>query len=128
MWWFANKSGLNGDCGYQIKYYYNGNSNSYVYQASAARLCDEIVSLWRLAALNPAISPKERISLCWKFKDWHFKIIDLVIYENFVSLYRLERLLHFVVFDRYGIIGKILHRRLICTTFLDSNHAWKLVN
>ncbi|XP_065226578.1 zinc finger SWIM domain-containing protein 8 homolog [Planococcus citri] len=78
LWWFANKSGLNGDCGYQIKYYYNGNSNSYIYQASAARLCDEIVSLWRLAALNPAISPKERASLCWKFKDWHFKIIDLI--------------------------------------------------
>lgn len=78
LWWFANKSGLNGDCGYQIKYYYNGNSNSYIYQASAARLCDEIVSLWRLAALNPAITPKERVSLCWKFKDWHLKIIELV--------------------------------------------------
>lgn len=41
-------------------------------------MCDEIVTLWRLAALNPSLSPIQRDDLCQQLKDWHIKTIDKV--------------------------------------------------
>ncbi len=41
-------------------------------------MCDEIVTLWRLAALNPALSPIQRDDLATQLKDWHIKTIDRV--------------------------------------------------
>ena len=53
----------------------NCNSSS---QHAASSLCDEIVTLWRLAALNPALSPIQRDDLSTQLKDWHMLSIDKV--------------------------------------------------
>lgn len=38
----------------------NINSNTHASQHAGSSLCDEIVVLWRLAALNPELAPSER--------------------------------------------------------------------
>jgi len=50
-----------------------GNTNTASH--ACALLCDEMVSLWRLAALNPSISPDHKTALKIKFKDWQDKLI-----------------------------------------------------
>lgn len=55
------------------------NSNSLASQHACSSLCEEIVVLWKLAALNPAINPDERKLLEKKFNDWHAKIIEKVL-------------------------------------------------
>ena len=52
--------------------------NSGSSQHAASSLCDEIVTLWRLSALNPALSPIQRDDLCGQIKDWHILTIDKV--------------------------------------------------
>lgn len=56
----------------------NNSGSSSATQNAAASLCDEIVTLWRFAALNPKLSTIQRDDLCAKFKDWHICIIDKV--------------------------------------------------
>ncbi|CAE1274615.1 Zinc finger SWIM domain-containing protein 8 [Acanthosepion pharaonis] len=78
VWWFATKlssaySG-NGNHGNRS----NSNSSANASQHAAASFCDEIVTLWRLAALNPKLSPIQRDDLCAKFRDWHMSSIDKV--------------------------------------------------
>lgn len=53
-----------------------GNTNTASH--ACALLCDEMVSLWRLAALNPSISPDHKTALKIKFKDWQDKLINRV--------------------------------------------------
>lgn len=53
----------------------NSSSSS---QHAASSMCDEIVTLWRLAALNPALSSIQRDDLATQLKDWHIKTIDKV--------------------------------------------------
>ena len=50
---------------------HNVSSNSQASQNACASLCDEIVSLWKLAALNPCISPAERSTLRKKLVEYH---------------------------------------------------------
>lgn len=38
-------------------------SNTHASQHASSSLCDEVVVLWRLAALNPALSPQDRQTL-----------------------------------------------------------------
>ncbi|XP_014261902.1 zinc finger SWIM domain-containing protein 8-like [Cimex lectularius] len=52
--------------------------NSSVTQHACASLCDEVVVLWTLAALNPALSPQERQLFKNQFNEWHMKIIEKV--------------------------------------------------
>lgn len=56
----------------------NTHSNSNATQHACASLCDEIVVLWRLAALNPGLAPDERDMLHAQFTSWHLKILDRV--------------------------------------------------
>ncbi|XP_064602732.1 zinc finger SWIM domain-containing protein 8-like isoform X2 [Liolophura sinensis] len=56
----------------------NGNNSSSGTQHAASSLCDELVTLWRLAALNPRLSPIQREDLAAKFKEWHISTIDKV--------------------------------------------------
>ncbi len=56
----------------------NTHSNSNATQHACASLCDEIVVLWRLAALNPGLAPDERDMLHAQFTTWHLKILDRV--------------------------------------------------
>jgi len=53
-----------------------GNTNTASH--ACALLCDEMVSLWRLAALNPFISPEHKMALKIKFQDWQDKLINRV--------------------------------------------------
>ena len=47
-------------------------------QNAASSLCDEIVTLWRLATLNPKLSPSQRQDFLAKFRDWHISTIEKV--------------------------------------------------
>lgn len=62
--WFNTKvallSGSAGHGGSGGGKHNNINSNTHASQHAGASLCDEIVVLWRLAALNPGLAPSER--------------------------------------------------------------------
>lgn len=76
VWWFNTKVALLNGTGYGGKH--NMNSNVHASQHACSSLCDEIVVLWRLASLNPGLSPAEREMLHAQFMTWHLKIIDKV--------------------------------------------------
>ncbi|KRT86467.1 hypothetical protein AMK59_1153, partial [Oryctes borbonicus] len=82
VWWFNTKVALlNGSSGYGGGgggKHNNVNSNTHASQHACSSLCDEVVVLWRLAALNPGLSPQERDMLHNRFTTWHFKIIEKV--------------------------------------------------
>ncbi|XP_058063345.1 zinc finger SWIM domain-containing protein 8 homolog [Anopheles bellator] len=92
VWWFniklallvgSNGHGGGGGGGGGGKHG-NTHSNSNATQHACASLCDEIVVLWRLAALNPGLAPDERDMLHAQFTSWHLKIIDRVT-KNMVA-------------------------------------------
>lgn len=76
VWWFNTCVALHSGGGGGK--HAGGNSNAHASQHACSSLCEEIVVLWRLAALNPGISPEERLLLEKKFIDWHSKIIEKV--------------------------------------------------
>lgn len=76
VWWFNTKVALLKVTGYGGKH--NVNSSVHASQHACSSLCDEIVVLWRLATLNPGLSPAEREMLRNQFTAWHMKIIDKV--------------------------------------------------
>ncbi|KAJ8869333.1 hypothetical protein PR048_030908 [Dryococelus australis] len=79
VWWFNTKVALhNGSSGHAGGKHSNVNSNSHTSQHACSSLCDEIVVLWRLAALNPGLSSEERELLHEQFRNWHLKIIEKV--------------------------------------------------
>jgi hypothetical protein len=81
VWWFNTKVALhNGSSGHGGKH--SVNSSTHASQHACSSLCDEIVVLWRLAALNPGLSPEERELLQTQFKQWHLKIIEKVCKEE----------------------------------------------
>lgn len=55
-----------------------GGGNSHASQHACSSLCDEIVVLWRLAALNPGLAPRERDIFHAQFTNWHLKILEKV--------------------------------------------------
>lgn len=73
VWWYTTSCSGGGK-------HLGGNSNAHANQHACSSLCDEIVVLWRLAALNPGISPEERLLLEKKFTGWHAKIIEKVLF------------------------------------------------
>lgn len=44
-------------------------------QYAAAKFCDEVVTLWRLAALNPALTSDEREKMATLLRDYHKRTI-----------------------------------------------------
>lgn len=56
----------------------NGSGNTQASQNACASLCDEIVTLWKLAALNPSISPAERATLRQRLVDYHLTVVEKV--------------------------------------------------
>ncbi|XP_059097624.1 zinc finger SWIM domain-containing protein 8-like [Tigriopus californicus] len=74
VWWFNMKVAL------QQKSHgkHNVNSNSQVSQNACSSLCDEIVTLWKLAALNPCISPMEREILRKRLIQYHLTVVEKV--------------------------------------------------
>ena len=77
IWWFNTKisASHNSANGHNMRSQQNSSSSS---QHAASSMCDEIVTLWRLAALNPALSSIQRDDLATQLKDWHIKTIDKV--------------------------------------------------
>lgn len=79
LWWFNTKVALhNGTSGHGGGKHGSVNSNSQASQHACSSLCDEIVVLWRLAALNPGLGPDERELLRVQFHDWHTNIVQKV--------------------------------------------------
>ena len=79
VWWFNIKLALLvGSSGHSGGKHSNTHSNSNATQHACASLCDELVVLWRLAALNPGLAPDERDMLHAQFTSWHLKILDRV--------------------------------------------------
>lgn len=56
----------------------NGGNNANSAQNAASSLCDEIVTLWRLVALNPRLSPVQRDDLRSQLETWHIMSLDKV--------------------------------------------------
>ena len=75
VWWFNTKVVLNSARGPSTK---QVNSNSQASQNACSSLCDEIVTLWKLAALNPCISPRERNMLRQRLIDYHNTVIEKI--------------------------------------------------
>lgn len=79
VWWFNIKlTLLVGYGNHSGGKHNNAHNNSNSMQHACASLCDEIVVLWRLAALNPGLAPDERDLLHAQFTTWHLKILDRV--------------------------------------------------
>lgn len=84
VWWFNTKlSLLFGTAGHSGGggggKHSNTHSNANASQHACSSLCDEIVVLWRLAALNPGLAPDERDLLHAQFTAWHLKILDRIV-------------------------------------------------
>ncbi|XP_050312760.1 zinc finger SWIM domain-containing protein 8 homolog [Anthonomus grandis grandis] len=82
IWWFNTKvallSGSSSHGGSGGGKHNNINSNTHASQHAGSSLCDEVVVLWRLAALNPGLAPSERDMLHSQFTTWHMKILEKV--------------------------------------------------
>jgi hypothetical protein len=76
IWWFITKV---SPCNNATVIHCSRSGNTAnATQNAASSLCDEIVTLWRLAALNPKISPTQRQDMLVKFRDWHISTIEKV--------------------------------------------------
>ncbi|XP_035214833.1 zinc finger SWIM domain-containing protein 8-like isoform X3 [Stegodyphus dumicola] len=76
-WWFNTKVSLHmGSGGHGGRG--NVHTNSHASQHACSSLCDEVVILWRLAALNPALSPQDRQTLFGQLRCWHVKTLERV--------------------------------------------------
>ncbi|XP_077534484.1 zinc finger SWIM domain-containing dorado isoform X3 [Haemaphysalis longicornis] len=76
-WWFNTKVSLHtGSGGHGGRAVGHGNAHSS--QHACSSLCDEIVVLWRLAALSPALSPQDRRSFFVQMGEWHVKTLERV--------------------------------------------------
>lgn len=71
-WWFETKVSLHSGSSVHFTQSKSSQSTS---QYSCSNFCDEIVHLWRLAALNPSASQAERQELERKLSDWHLAIL-----------------------------------------------------
>lgn len=79
VWWFNTRVALQGGSLSGGSKQHTGPAGSTNMASHAcALLCDEMVSLWRLAALNPSVSPGYRASLKVKFQDWQDKLFSRV--------------------------------------------------
>ncbi|KAK7477763.1 hypothetical protein BaRGS_00030946 [Batillaria attramentaria] len=76
IWWFVTKASTNNNNSMHLSR--SNNSSASATQHAAASLCEEIVALWRLAALNPRLSPSQRQDLCTKFREWHISTVEKV--------------------------------------------------
>ncbi|XP_033998047.1 zinc finger SWIM domain-containing protein 8 isoform X5 [Trematomus bernacchii] len=75
-WWYsvrtsASHSSASGHTG-------RSNGQSEVAAHACASMCDEMVVLWRLAVLDPTMSPCRRLELAGQLKQWHLKVIEIV--------------------------------------------------
>uniref|UniRef100_A0A4W5NEA0 Zinc finger, SWIM-type containing 8 n=1 Tax=Hucho hucho TaxID=62062 RepID=A0A4W5NEA0_9TELE len=75
-WWYsvrtsASHSSASGHTG-------RSNGQSEVAAHACASMCDDMVVLWRMAVLDPTMSPQRRLELAFQLKQWHLKVIEIV--------------------------------------------------
>ena len=78
VWWFDSRSQLSGNSS-SHSHGNRGNTNAASTEATkhaCAGFCDELVSLWRLAVLNPKLSDEERGEIKVQLLEWHQKVIE----------------------------------------------------
>lgn len=78
VWWFDSRSQLSGNSS-SHSHGNRGNTNAASTEATkhaCAGFCDELVSLWRLAVLNPKLSHEERGEIKVQLLEWHQKVIE----------------------------------------------------
>ena len=78
IWWFNTRTSAlhshHGNHGHRA----NSNSSTMAAQHACASMLDEVVTLWRLAALDPAISPPEQDEIEAELRKWHLAVIEKV--------------------------------------------------
>lgn len=84
VWWFNTRVALQGGGPSGSKQHAGTAGNSNTASHACALLCDEMVTLWRLAALNPSISPDHKAALKIKFNDWQEKLFSRV--NNYIFI------------------------------------------
>ena len=78
LWWFNTKVSLHaGIAGHGNRA--SIHSNTHASQHACSSLCDEVVILWRLVALNPALSPNDGKMFYNQLHDWHLKTLERVL-------------------------------------------------
>lgn len=91
-WWFNNKTGHHhGNAG--SGFHGNrgggqgsgGGASSTMAAHAAAGLCDEVVALWRLATLNPALSITQRNSLSSQLLHWQTQCLERLRKAHIIS-------------------------------------------
>ncbi|XP_077469780.1 zinc finger SWIM domain-containing protein 8 isoform X3 [Stigmatopora argus] len=75
-WWYsvrtsASHSSASGHAG-------RSNGQSELAAHACASICDEMVTLWKLAVLDPTMSPCRRLELARNLKSWHIQVIEIV--------------------------------------------------
>lgn len=82
LWWFSNKCthhhgnvGIHNSRGIGGQGSGSGGSSGSAPHA-AAGLCDEVVTLWRLAALNPSLTSAQRNDLSTHLSQWQYQSLD----------------------------------------------------
>lgn len=78
VWWFDSRSQLSGNSS-SHNHGNRGNTNAASTEATkhaCAGFCDELVSLWRLAVLNPKLIDEEREEIKVQLLEWHQKVIE----------------------------------------------------
>jgi len=83
VWWFVTKISSAHN---SVSLSKAGGNNSNSAQNAASSLCEEIVTLWRLVALNPTLSPPQRDDLRSQLETWHIMTLDKVRDLNKVTL------------------------------------------
>ncbi|XP_017485788.1 PREDICTED: zinc finger SWIM domain-containing protein 8-like, partial [Rhagoletis zephyria] len=80
LWWFNTNVSLHRG------YHGNNNnnrssihSNNHTSQHACSSLCDEIVVLWRLVTLNPALSAQDTAFLFEQLREYHLQTLEMVI-------------------------------------------------
>ncbi|EPB67187.1 SWIM zinc finger domain protein, partial [Ancylostoma ceylanicum] len=77
LWWYATKLVQSG-CWSQQTTGKNSASSQISAQLNCAQLCDEIVTLWRCAVLNPMLSPQNRRQLAALLRTYHRTAVDRI--------------------------------------------------
>lgn len=77
LWWFQTKVSLQvGSLGHGKLN--NNQIHAIASQYARSTICDEIVSLWKLACLNPCLSSIDRENFFQQLQEYHIKTIEQV--------------------------------------------------
>jgi len=93
-WWYNNKTGHHHHGNAGAGFHGNrgggqgsgGGTSSTMAAHAAAGLCDEVVALWRLATLNPALSAAQRSSLSTQLAHWQAQCLDRLRKAHIIRL------------------------------------------